>query len=276
MPCRDAAATIEQALRSALSQSVAALEIVVADGGSGDATRKIAQGFNGIRVLDGDDDGLYEGLNRAIAAARGEFVLLLNADDELPTGTLDTYQAAIAREPQCDLWTGSARFHGALALQLMPSVPMTPASTLHGIPSINSRLYRRRLLQAMPFEQDWGFAADRAFIHRIACSQVRRGRVDTDTYIYHAHDGSTTLDQSEKTRARVRYAERELAAAMTERVNGNATSGLDARAVHGFRVAQQLKAIRNADRPSLSFADLMVAPRAIRDWRRYRGQMCGW
>jgi glycosyltransferase involved in cell wall biosynthesis len=68
-------------LRSIQAQSYTDYEIIVADNGSTDATRKIAEEAGARVVAGGNPAG---GRNRGAEAARGEFVLFLDADVILP------------------------------------------------------------------------------------------------------------------------------------------------------------------------------------------------
>src|SRR5207244_5058234 len=62
-------------------------EIVVADTGSTDGTVALAQKL-GARLLEvGWDDDFSKGRNDALTAARGEWILWLNADEELDRST---------------------------------------------------------------------------------------------------------------------------------------------------------------------------------------------
>lgn len=81
----NAAPVLRQALDSVRSQSYDAIEYVVIDGGSTDGTLDL------IRRHDGDidywisepDRGIYDAMNKALAVARGDWLLFLGADDEL-------------------------------------------------------------------------------------------------------------------------------------------------------------------------------------------------
>ncbi|MFM2043908.1 MAG: hypothetical protein RLY86_2484 [Pseudomonadota bacterium] len=77
---RTAASILGQSLRE---QDVASVEWLVADGGSGPATRTVlARLGRHIDWLDSRPDaGPFDGMNRAMAAARGEWLLFLNAGD---------------------------------------------------------------------------------------------------------------------------------------------------------------------------------------------------
>jgi glycosyltransferase involved in cell wall biosynthesis len=68
-------------------------ELIVIDGGSDDGTVEVLQGWN-EKIdywLSEPDSGIYDAMNKGIAAARGEYVYHLNAGDTLksiPTETL--------------------------------------------------------------------------------------------------------------------------------------------------------------------------------------------
>ncbi len=83
MPCLDEAETlgicIEKA-RAALDEHGIAGEIVVADNGSSDGSQEIATRL-GARVVRVEQRGYGSALMSGIAAARGRFVILGDADD---------------------------------------------------------------------------------------------------------------------------------------------------------------------------------------------------
>lgn len=89
VPAHNAAATLADALRSALSQEPPPLEIVVVDDGSTDATIEVARAAAPaaagrgceLRVLSQPQAGPSAARNRGIEQARGEWVAFLDADD---------------------------------------------------------------------------------------------------------------------------------------------------------------------------------------------------
>jgi glycosyltransferase involved in cell wall biosynthesis len=86
----NAAASIEDAIASVAAQQVEfAVEHICVDGGSVDATRAIidhwaARSSRIVRIYE-PDSGIYDAMNKGLRAARGEYVLFLNADDFLVT-----------------------------------------------------------------------------------------------------------------------------------------------------------------------------------------------
>jgi glycosyltransferase involved in cell wall biosynthesis len=84
----NAGATIEDTIASVYRQDTNfAIEHICVDGGSFDATREIIDRCVGqgipIRRIYEPDRGIFDAMNKGLRAARGEYVLFLNADDFL-------------------------------------------------------------------------------------------------------------------------------------------------------------------------------------------------
>jgi len=92
-------------LRSALGAiSTAAAEWLVVDAGSTDGTPDaIEREFEGVRVFRRENRGFAASNNVAIERARGRYVLLLNPDVEVRSGTLDELVAAMDARPELGL-----------------------------------------------------------------------------------------------------------------------------------------------------------------------------
>jgi succinoglycan biosynthesis protein ExoA len=86
VPARNEAASIVACVRSALAQDVpAGIEVIVADGGSADDTARLARAA-GATVVANPRRTTPAGLNAALAAARGEVIVRLDAHAEMPPG----------------------------------------------------------------------------------------------------------------------------------------------------------------------------------------------
>lgn len=81
--CFNAVETIEDTLRSVLTQDYPNVEYIVMDGGSTDGTLQILeQHRDKLAVLhSGPDEGMYDAYNKGLKLATGDIVSLLNADD---------------------------------------------------------------------------------------------------------------------------------------------------------------------------------------------------
>jgi glycosyltransferase involved in cell wall biosynthesis len=82
IPAYNCAGFIADSITSALNQSYEPVEVIVVDDGSVDGTRDVVRSFGrGVRLLERVHGGPAAARNTAIAAARGELVAFLDADD---------------------------------------------------------------------------------------------------------------------------------------------------------------------------------------------------
>ncbi|MHC4570583.1 MAG: glycosyltransferase family 2 protein [Planctomycetota bacterium] len=81
--CFDSAKTIEDAIRSVLSQDYKDIEYIVIDGGSTDTTLDILTKYRGRinNCISEPDHGIYHAMNKGLQLATGDIVGFLNADD---------------------------------------------------------------------------------------------------------------------------------------------------------------------------------------------------
>jgi glycosyltransferase involved in cell wall biosynthesis len=121
MPCLNEAETIATCVKKAssyLSKSNIRGEILVADNGSTDGSREIAQGL-GARVVSICERGYGAALIGGIGAARGRFVIIGDADASYDFSQLDGFVAKL-REGY-DLVMGN-RFQGGIEPGAMPAL----------------------------------------------------------------------------------------------------------------------------------------------------------
>jgi glycosyltransferase EpsJ len=85
VPCRNAAKTVDAAIASVLASSLRDVEILAVDDGSTDGTADVlarwAARDERVTVLHTGGRGVSAARNAALAAARGEFVFFVDADD---------------------------------------------------------------------------------------------------------------------------------------------------------------------------------------------------
>jgi len=81
----NSAETIEDTIKSVLSQTHADIEYIIIDGGSTDRTLEIISKYKDrIAVLVSEkDDGIYDAMDKGVRHATGDIVGILNADDFL-------------------------------------------------------------------------------------------------------------------------------------------------------------------------------------------------
>ena len=101
---------IAAALESAFAQTLPAREVVVCDDGSTDGTAEAVAPYRdrGVVYLHQENKGEPTAKNVAARAATGDFVVLLDSDDEFLPRRLEALGALAAARPDLDLMTTDA------------------------------------------------------------------------------------------------------------------------------------------------------------------------
>lgn len=119
LPCLNEAETLAVCIRKSLAslqQLGATGEVLVADNGSTDGSQAIAES-EGARVVEVPVRGYGAALRAGIAAARGDYVIMADADDSYALDRLGPFLVALVGG--ADLVMGN-RFQGGIAPDAMP------------------------------------------------------------------------------------------------------------------------------------------------------------
>lgn len=121
MPCLNEAATVEICVSKArgyLEREGVLGEVVVADNGSSDGSQELARAA-GARVVPAPAPGYGNALMAGIAAARGEFIIMGDADNSYDFDALDPFMEQL--RAGVDLVMGN-RFQGGISPGAMPAL----------------------------------------------------------------------------------------------------------------------------------------------------------
>jgi glycosyltransferase involved in cell wall biosynthesis len=99
-----------EALESILGQSYRPFEIIVIDGQSVDATESIARRVEGLRFIRQIGQGIADAYNMGIAAANGELIAFLSADDVWDQDKLSLQVRAMMDNPEIQYTVGKVTF----------------------------------------------------------------------------------------------------------------------------------------------------------------------
>lgn len=119
MPCLNEAETLATCIdkaQSFLARTGISGEVLIADNGSSDGSQDIARD-HGARIVHAEERGYGAALSAGIAAARGRFIIMGDADDSYDFANLDPFVAALG--DGADLVMGN-RFAGGISRGAMP------------------------------------------------------------------------------------------------------------------------------------------------------------
>lgn len=142
MPCLNEAETLAVCIRKAqrfLRDSGIVGEVIVADNGSTDGSRQIANAM-GARLVGVEERGYGAALIGGIAAARGRYVIMGDADDSYDFGALMPFVAALRSGGE--LVMGN-RFKGGIAPGAMPVLHRYLGNPV--LSFLGRRLYRSQI-----------------------------------------------------------------------------------------------------------------------------------
>lgn len=107
-PCYNAALWLPACVASVADQAGVTVEHFVQDGGSTDGTAEYVRAEPRIKGESAPDKGMYDAINKAWARATGEYVVHLNADEELLPGALESVTAYFRAHPKVDVVAASS------------------------------------------------------------------------------------------------------------------------------------------------------------------------
>jgi glycosyltransferase involved in cell wall biosynthesis len=101
-PSFNGAATIRDTIASVLRQDFPDVEHIVVDGGSTDGTVQIIKEYPHLHWTSAKDEGHYDAMNKGIARATGDLIVILNADDCFRPGAFKSVVSAYQIHPEWD------------------------------------------------------------------------------------------------------------------------------------------------------------------------------
>ena len=158
------AAALDGTIHSVLAQSWPALEYIVIDGGSTDASPDVIRSHAArlAHWVSARDGGIYDAMNKGVAAATGDWVIFMNAGDAFHDANVVADVFSTARDDADILYGDVARRAPDGSERLVPAHP--DALPLQMPASHQSIFARRSLLLAHPFSPDFPISADHEFL----------------------------------------------------------------------------------------------------------------
>ncbi len=158
------AADIERTMLSVLEQTYPNIEYIIVDGLSTDGTLdKIKKYKDKLGVLISEkDDGIYDAMNKGLAAATGDYLLFMNSGDEIYAK--DTVANVFATANNADIYYGETEMIDAAGYSLGQRRHKAPErfnwrSFKYGMSVSHQAIYVKRSI-AEPFNRQYQLSAD--------------------------------------------------------------------------------------------------------------------
>lgn len=166
IPCYRAAATLPRAVASVLSGAPQNLQLLLVEDGSPDATGAVCAALAAsdprVRALHRQNGGAAAARNTGLDAANGDWVLFVDADDELLPGLWAALPAALQNGADLILY-GMERASGPTPCPLAPGFYQNPAALGAALDPLlfesgylaapYAKLFRRKALSDLRFDE---------------------------------------------------------------------------------------------------------------------------
>lgn len=170
--CKDPGPSLHASLESVWSQREVDLELIVIDGASRDGTSQWLEAQRArLAVLRSErDTGVYDAMNKGVAATRGDWVLFLGADDRLATDTVLHQIADTLANTEAQVVVGEVRYDDGRVYRLGPRAHPVARNFMHH----QGTLYRRGVFAKYGrFDPALSIMADYDFNLRLWKAKVR-------------------------------------------------------------------------------------------------------
>lgn len=163
---------IERTMLSVLEQTYPAIEYIVIDGKSTDGTLQVAERYKTklAKLISEKDKGIYDAMNKGIAAATGDYIIFMNSGDEFYAN--DTVERVFASADNADIYYGETEMmdeEGKNLGRRRHAAPknFTWRSFKYGMSISHQAIYIKRSL-AEPYDPKYQLSADIDWILRAA------------------------------------------------------------------------------------------------------------
>jgi glycosyltransferase involved in cell wall biosynthesis len=172
---------IGQTMLSVLNQTYPNIEYIVVDGLSTDGTLEIIKKYKDrIKLISEKDKGIYDAMNKGLAASTGDYVLFMNSGDEIYAP--DTVAKVFASADDADIYYGETEMIDAYGQSLGRRRHKAPekftwTSFKYGMNISHQAIYVKCSLTE-PYDRRYHLSADIDWIIRAAKKAQKIIKVD--------------------------------------------------------------------------------------------------
>ena len=161
MATKNAERYLVESLDSVAAQTLSDLEIIIVDADSTDATRRIAESYPRVKVLPQNGAGFAHAWNVGIAAARSDFISLLDSDDIWSATKLAKQLKYFSDHPSTDCVVGRVQYFLSDGQTIPPGFKPSLLEGSHIAYMPGTSMIRRSIFEDFgPFESKWQITND--------------------------------------------------------------------------------------------------------------------
>ncbi len=107
IPVYNGEKTIKSTIESVINQNYTDIELILVDGNSNDKTMNVVLDFRSYFdvIISESDEGYADAFNKGIKAAKGDYIMMLAADDWLLPSAIEKFKNSINQDTE--VWCGS-------------------------------------------------------------------------------------------------------------------------------------------------------------------------
>ncbi|NTV95555.1 MAG: glycosyltransferase family 2 protein [Thiobacillus sp.] len=194
IPNLDMGRFLPDALASIARQAVPVDEIFIVDAGSGDDSLAVIAGLAAadprVRLLRSEAKNPSAVRNRALAAATGEVIAFLDADDLWPADKLARQLARLEAEPAVSVVSGFVQYFDRLDRERLAPAADSRVETLFHV-HLGAAVFRRSVFDAVGgFDETLRYSEDVDLLLRIREEDIPMTILRARTLYYRRHDDS--------------------------------------------------------------------------------------
>ena len=173
---------IERTMLSVINQTHPNIEYIIIDGLSTDGTLDVISKYQDriSKLISETDEGIYDAMNKGLAAATGDYVIFMNSGDEFYSN--DTVAKVFATSPGADIYYGETEMINDRLESLGRRRHRVPENFTwrdfkYGMSVSHQAIYIRREL-AEPYDRQYQLSSDIDWIIRAAKKAKKIVKID--------------------------------------------------------------------------------------------------
>lgn len=200
---------LHRCLDSVINQSYQELDIIIVNDGSTDASLEICKAYQKrdgrIQIIKTENAGVSSARNRGMELVKTEWILFMDADDELPFNAIEIYHKTIQDKPDADFIVGGIDKISARRVIHSSFIPISICEEVGKNYAVNilynlsygtvwGKLFRFGVIkkQGLQFDQKLTHGEDCVFVYEYLQFSKHPQSIQDTIYRYYVNDLSVT------------------------------------------------------------------------------------